>query len=44
MSDQPNKPLIGVTRDRCRKFNWVLEFDVKGLLYAASYCPPTYEE
>src|SRR5262249_9006504 len=22
---------IGVTRERCRKFNWVLEFDVKGL-------------
>jgi hypothetical protein len=22
---------IGVTRERCRKFNWVLEFDIKGL-------------
>src|SRR3974377_304428 len=22
---------IGITRERCRKFNWVLEFDIKGL-------------
>jgi RNA-directed DNA polymerase len=22
---------IGATRDRCRKYNWVLEFDIKGL-------------
>jgi RNA-directed DNA polymerase len=22
---------IGVTRERCRKYNWVLEFDIKGL-------------
>ena len=22
---------IGITRERCRKYNWVLEFDIKGL-------------
>ena len=35
---------IGVTRERCWRYNWVLEFDIKGLLYAASYCPPTHKE
>ena len=27
---------IGVTRERCWKYDWVLEFDIKGLLDAAS--------
>ena len=28
---------IGVTRERCWKYDWVLEFDIKGLLDVASY-------
>jgi retron-type reverse transcriptase len=28
---------IGVTRKRCWKYNWVLEFDIKGLLDVASH-------
>src|SRR6516162_9631929 len=28
---------IGVTRKRCWKYDWVLEFDIKGLLDVASY-------
>ena len=27
---------IGVTRERCWKYDWVLEFDIKGLLDTAS--------
>jgi len=34
---------VGVTRERCWKFDWVLEFDIKGLLDRASYCHPPYE-
>jgi RNA-directed DNA polymerase len=28
---------VGVTRERCWKYDWVLEFDIKGLLDVASY-------
>ena len=28
---------VGVTRQRCWKYDWVLEFDIKGLLDVASY-------
>jgi len=28
---------VGVTRKRCWKYDWVLEFDIKGLLDVASY-------
>jgi RNA-directed DNA polymerase len=27
---------VGITRERCWKYDWVLEFDIKGLLDAAS--------
>ena len=30
---------VGVTRKRCWKYNWVLEFDIKGLLERASHYP-----
>jgi RNA-directed DNA polymerase len=30
---------VGVTRERCWKYDWVLEFDISGLLDTASYCP-----
>jgi len=33
---------VGVTRERCWKYDWVLEFDTKGLLDAESYCPLAY--
>jgi RNA-directed DNA polymerase len=28
---------VGVTRERCWKYDWVLEFDIKGLLDASSH-------
>jgi len=28
---------VGVTRERCWKYDWVLEFDIKGLLDVGSY-------
>lgn len=31
--------VVGVTRQRCWKMDWVLEFDIKGLMDRASYCP-----
>jgi len=34
---------IGVTRERCWNYDWVLEFDIKGLLDRDSYCTPAYE-
>ncbi len=42
---RPNKSAldaVGVTRKRCWKYDWVLEFDIKGLLESASYCPQGY--
>ncbi len=30
---------VGVTRKRCWKFDWVVEFDIKGLLERASHYP-----
>src|SRR5438309_9124318 len=38
---RPNKSAldaIGVTRERCWKYNWVLEFDIKGLFDRSSGC------
>jgi group II intron reverse transcriptase/maturase len=29
---------VGVTRERCWKYDWVLEFDIKGLLDSSSHC------
>jgi RNA-directed DNA polymerase len=34
---------VAVTRKRCWQYDWVLEFDVKGLLDPFSYCPQVYE-
>jgi RNA-directed DNA polymerase len=34
---------VGVTRERCWKYDWVLEFDIKGLLDRSSYCPLIHE-
>jgi retron-type reverse transcriptase len=31
---------VRVTRERCWKYNWVLEFDIKGLFDHASCYPP----
>ena len=30
---------VGVTRERCWKYDWVLEFDIKGLLESGSRPP-----
>ena len=30
-------------RQRCWRYDWVLDLDIKGFLEAASYCPPAYE-
>jgi RNA-directed DNA polymerase len=43
---RPNKSAldaVGVTRERCWKCDWVLEFDIKGLLETSSYCPHVHE-
>ena len=40
---RPNKSqldAIGVTRKRCWQYDWVLEFDIRGLLDHASYYTP----
>ena len=34
---------VGATRERCWKYDWVLEFDIRGLLDTASYCPLVHE-
>ena len=31
---------VRVTRERCWKYDWVLEFDIKGLFDLACWCPP----
>ena len=33
---------IAVTRRRCWDQDWVVEFDIRGLLESASYCPQGY--
>ena len=33
---------VAATRERCWRYDWVLEFDIKGLLESASYCPQVY--
>ena len=43
---RPNKSAldaVGITRERCWKYDWVLEFDIRGLLDTASYCPRVHE-
>ena len=34
---------VGVTRKRCWEYDWVLEFDIQGLLDVVSYCPQGYQ-
>jgi RNA-directed DNA polymerase len=44
---RPNKSAldaVGVTRERCWKYDWVLEFDIKGLLDRVPYCPLVIEK
>src|ERR1700682_1617859 len=31
---------VGVTRERCWKYDWVVELDIKGLFDQPSQCPP----
>jgi RNA-directed DNA polymerase len=43
---RPNKSAldaVGATRERCWNYDWVLEFDIRGLLDTASYCPLIHE-
>ena len=43
---RPNKSALDaveVTRRRCWKYDWVLEFDIKGLLETSSYCTPSHD-
>src|SRR5947208_6579449 len=44
---RPNKSAldaVGVTRKRCWKYDWVLEFDIRGLLDRVPYCPLVTEK
>ena len=34
---------VAVTRQRCWQYDWILEFDIKGLLETSSYCPHIHE-
>lgn len=34
---------IAVTKRRCWELDWVVEFDIKGLLDTVSYCPLVHE-
>jgi len=34
---------VAITRKRCWQYDWVLEFDIKGLLDRTSYCPLIHE-
>ncbi len=43
---RPNKSALDaveITSRRCRQHDWVLEFDIRGLLDRAAYCTPAYE-
>jgi RNA-directed DNA polymerase len=31
---------VGTTRQRCWRYAWVIDLDIRGFLDAASYCPP----
>jgi RNA-directed DNA polymerase len=35
---------VRTARERCWRYDWVLDLDVQAYLYAASYCPLTHEE
>ena len=34
---------VGVARQRCWKYNWVIDVDIKGFLEPSSYCTPVHE-
>jgi retron-type reverse transcriptase len=34
---------VAITRKRCWQYDWVLEFDIQGLLDRTSYCPLIHE-
>jgi RNA-directed DNA polymerase len=34
---------VEVTRKRCWKYDWVLEFDIKGLFETSSYYTPSHD-
>ena len=34
---------VEITRKRCWQYDWVLEFDIKGLFDPSSYCPHIHE-
>ena len=34
---------VEVTRKRCWTYQWVLEFDIRGLLETSSYCTPSHD-
>jgi retron-type reverse transcriptase len=34
---------IAVTRTRCWRYDWVVEFDIKAALETSSYCPHVHE-
>jgi RNA-directed DNA polymerase len=35
---------VGVARERCWRYAWVLDLDIKSYLDPSSYCPHTHEE
>ena len=37
------KQAVAVTRKRCWRFDWVVEFDIKSALETSSYCPLIHE-
>jgi RNA-directed DNA polymerase len=34
---------VAVTRERCWRYDWVVEFDIQGALDVSSYCPLVHE-
>ena len=34
---------VGQARQRCWRFDWVIDLDIKGFLDTASYCPLIHE-
>jgi RNA-directed DNA polymerase len=34
---------VGQARQRCWRYDWIVDLDIKGLLDTASYCPLIHE-
>ena len=34
---------VGVVRERCWRYNWVIDLDIQGFLEPSSYCTPFHE-